>query len=140
MAPGTQARLICEWPDIVVGETVNVIKYDPTQGYLVRTSTTLDEIWLPAHVLSATHRKHWSFRFRKPSFAGQGRRSIDVNAFPETIAEISCPEFRDKIKDITAQRGSRIGFKCRVKVSGRNVHISWRKTEPDPCVMRNSGR
>lgn len=140
MAPGTQARLICEWPDMTIGDMVSIIKFDPIQGYLVRTNTNLEELWLPTHVLSNNHRKPWSFRFRKPSFATQGRRSIDANSYPENITEVTCPEFRDKITDITAECGSKVVFKCRVKFCGRNVHVSWRKTEPDPSVMRNSGR
>ncbi|XP_017782251.1 PREDICTED: triple functional domain protein-like isoform X2 [Nicrophorus vespilloides] len=140
MAPGTQARLVCEWPECNLGEAVTIIRYDSNQGYLVRTNTHLEEIWLPSHVLSNGNRKAWSFRFRKPSFT-PGRRSIDgTNIQENIIPEVSCPEFRDKVKDCTAQSGTKVVFKCRVKPCGRNVQITWKKTEPDPCVMRNSGR
>jgi len=51
-----------------------------------------------------------------------------------------CAEFLDKIKNLTSQCGSKVVFKCRVKHCGGNMKISWRKTEPDPCVLRSSGR
>lgn len=140
MAPGTQARLICEWPDLSIGEYVSIIRYDPHQGYLVRTNSNLEELWLPLHVLSNNHRKPWSFRFRKPSFATQGRKSIDITAFPEHIIEVTTPEFREKISDITSECGTKVIFKCRIKSYSKNIQVSWRKTEPDPSVMRNSGR
>lgn len=139
--PGTLARLVCEWPDLSLGDIVHIIRYDPIQGYLVHTNTHLEEIWLPAHVLSIYNRKPWSFRFRKPSFTTHGRRSVDGTSYQESvISEVSCPEFLDKIKNLTSQCGSKVVFKCRVKQCGGNMKISWRKTEPDPCVMRNSGR
>lgn len=139
MAPGTQARIVCEWPDLTLGDTVTVIKYDPTQGYLVRTNILLEELWLPSHViLSNNNRKPWSFRFRKSSLNSPvGRRSVDVTNYSENI---TCPEFREKIKDVSVQVGSKVMFMCKVKPCNKNLHISWRKTGPDPCVMRNSGR
>lgn len=141
MAPGTQARIICEWPEMNLGDAVTIIKYDPVQGYLVRNNTHLEEIWLPSHILSNNNRKPWSFRFRKPSFIAQGRRSIDVSNYTENITTyLTCPEFREKIKDVSVQCGSKVMFMCKLKPCGRNLHISWRKTGPDPCVLRNSGR
>lgn len=136
LPPGTQARIICDWPDLNNGDTVSVIAYDPTQGYLVRTNTELEEHWLPQQILTSCNRKPWSFRFRK-----HGRRSVDGSNYQDSImTEITCPEFSEKIKDVTIHCGLKAIFKCRVKPCGRNLHISWRKTEPDPCVMRNSGR
>ncbi|KAI4471045.1 rho guanine exchange factor-related [Holotrichia oblita] len=136
MPPGTQARIICEWPDMNVSDTVSVIAYDPLQGYLVRTNTELEEHWLPQQILANCSRKPWSFRFRK-----HGRRSVDASNYQDNImTEITCPEFSEKIKDVSIYCGSKAIFKCRVKPCGRNLHVSWRKTEPDPCVMRNSGR
>ncbi|XP_049818825.1 kalirin isoform X2 [Aethina tumida] len=132
MAPGTQARLVCEWPDVALGEVVTIIRYDASQGYLVRTNTHLEEMWVPAHILSNYNRKPWSFRFRKPT-----RRSIDNNAPPELIPEGSAPEFRDKLKDITVQSGTKVVFKCRVKNCGPNHKQSWKKLEPNMCVLRN---
>lgn len=140
MAPGTQARVVCEWPDLVLGEAVTIINFDATQGYLVRANSHLEEVWLPSHILSNNNRKPWSFRFRKSSFVTQGRRSIDTASFPENVPYLTCPEFREKIKDVSVQCGSKVMFMCRVKPCVKNLQISWRKTGPDPCVMRNSGR
>lgn len=140
MLPGSQARIVCEWPDMVLGDIVTIIKYDPTQGYLVRSNTHLDEIWLPSHILSNNNRKLWSFRFRKSSFAAQGRRSIDVTNITDNVTYLTCPEFIEKIKDVSVQCGSKVMFMCKVKPCVKNLQISWRKTGPDPCVMRNSGR
>lgn len=141
MAPGTQARIVCEWPELMLGDLVTITKYDPTQGYLVRTNVHLEEIWLPSHILSNNNRKPWSFRFRKTNLVtaqhGCGRRSIDVTNYSDNI---TCPEFREKIKDISVQCGSKVMFLCKVKPCTKNLQISWRKTGPDPCVMRNSGR
>uniref|UniRef100_A0A1Y1LMY4 Protein kinase domain-containing protein n=1 Tax=Photinus pyralis TaxID=7054 RepID=A0A1Y1LMY4_PHOPY len=141
MSPGTLARLVCEWPDLSLGDIVHIVQYDAIEGYLVRTTTHLEEIWLPVHVLSNYNRKPWSFRFRKPSFPSHGRRSVDGNSLQENVInEVSCPEFLDKMKNLAAQCGSKVVFKCKVKSCGGNMKISWRKTEPDPCVMRSSGR
>lgn len=141
MLPGTLARLICEWPNLSLGDIVTVVKYDSIQGYLVQTNTHLEEIWLPIHVLSIYNRKPWSFRFRKPTFSPHGRRSLDGNFNNERIiSEVSCPEFIDKLKNLSAQCGSNVVFKCRVKHCGGNMKISWRKTEPDQCVLRSTGR
>lgn len=54
--------------------------------------------------------------------------------------EITCPEFRDKMKDLTIQCGTKAMFQVRIKQCGKNVKFGWRKTEPDPCVIRQSGR
>ncbi|KAF5296697.1 hypothetical protein FQA39_LY12397 [Lamprigera yunnana] len=140
MSPGTLARLVCEWPDLSLGDIVHIIRYDSIEGYLVRTNIHLEEIWLPVHVLSNYNRKPWSFRFRKQNYSN-GRRSIEGNSFQENvISELSCPEFIDKIKNLTAQSGSKVIFSCKVKNLRGNMKISWRKTEPDPCMIRSSGR
>lgn len=130
MAPGTWARLVCEWPDLVLGDVVHVLKHDPVEGYLVRSNHHLEELWLPAHVLSNYNRKPWSFRFRKASFTT--RQTVDP--------EVSCPEFVEKIRNTSTQVGSKVVFRCHFRNTGGNTKISWRKTEPDPCVMRSSGR
>lgn len=139
MAPGTPARLVCEWPNLNLGDVVHITKFDPIQGYLVRTNSNLEEIWLPAHVLSANHnRKPWGFRFRKPSFATHtARRSAE---YQDAIAEVHCPEFIDKVKNAFAQSGSKVTFKCRLKQCGGNLKVSWRKVDPDPSPIRSSGR
>lgn len=136
MPPGTQARIISDWPNLNIGDIVSVIVYEPSQGYLVRTNTELEEHWLPQHILSNCSRKPWPFRFRK-----HGRRSVDGTHYQDNIiTEVTCPEFSDKIKDLSVCYGSKAIFRCRVKPCGTNLHISWRKTEPDPSVMRNIGR
>lgn len=132
MAPGTQARLVCEWPDLTLGEVVSIIRYDATQGYLVRTNSNLEEMWLPAHILSNYNRKPWSFRFRKP-----GRRTIDGHSIQETISEGPSPEFRDKLKDITVHSGTKVVLKCRIKNCGQVTKHSWKKLEPNLCILRN---
>ncbi|CAH0547746.1 unnamed protein product, partial [Brassicogethes aeneus] len=132
MAPGTQARLVCEWPEATLGDVVTIIRYDATQGYLVRNNAHLDEIWLPAHILSNYNRKPWSFRFRKPT-----RRSIDNTNTPDVIPEGPIPEFRDKLKDLTVHGGTKVVLKCRVKNCGPNNKQSWKKLEPNMCVLRN---
>lgn len=140
MAPGTPARLVCEWPNLNLGDVVHITKFDPIQGYLVRTNSNLDEIWLPAHVLSANpnNRKPWGFRFRKPSFVSHtARRSAE---YQDVIAEVHCPEFIDKVKYTFAQSGSKVTFKCRLKQCGGNLKVSWRKMDPDPSLIRSSGR
>lgn len=132
---GTQARVICEWPDLTLGSTVTVLQSDPIQGHLIKLTTNSNELWVPAHVLSCYNRKAWSFRFRKTG----GRRTVESNSCPENLSsstEIACPEFQEKIRDVTAVCGARVAFKCCVKKCGGNVKISWRKTEPDPCVVR----
>lgn len=129
MAPGTQARLICEWPELTLGEVVSVIRFDASQGYLVRTNSNLEECWLPAHVLSSYNRKPWSFRFRKPV-----RRTIDGNQ--ETITEGPIPEFRDKLKDISVHSGTKVVLKCRVKNCGQVIKQGWKKMEPNLCILR----
>ncbi|EFA00236.2 Kalirin-like Protein [Tribolium castaneum] len=121
MAPGTQARLITEWPDLSLGEVVTIIRYDTSQGYLVHTQTHSEELWLPAHALSNYNRKPWPFRFKKPAI----------------IPELAPPEFRDSLRDVTVQSGAKIVLKCRVKNCGRSPKISWKKLEPNMCVLRN---
>lgn len=138
MSPGTQARVISEWPNLILGSPVSVLQFDPVRGYLVKTSTNMNEIWVPIHVLSNSSRKPWSFKFRRANLPAQSKRSLDGSE--ATLAEVSCPEFQDKIEDVVAHCGTKVVFKCKVKNSGGNIKISWRKTEPDPCVMRNSGR
>ncbi|VEN44689.1 unnamed protein product, partial [Callosobruchus maculatus] len=132
MPPGTQARLVCEWPDLSLGEIVTVIRYESTQGYLVRTNANQEELWVPAHVLSNHSRKPWSFRFRKTS-----RRSIDANANQEGTSTGPLPEFCDRLKDITVQSGTKVILKCRVKNCGQSTKYSWKKLEPSLCVLRN---
>lgn len=132
MAPGTQARLISEWPDLSLGEVVTIIRYDTSQGYLVHTQTHSEEMWLPAHVLSNYNRKPWSFRFKKPT-----RRIIDSSYHDTIIPEITPPEFRDQLRDVTVQCGAKVVLKCRVKNCGRNPKINWRKLEPNLCFLQN---
>lgn len=131
---GMQARVVCEWPDLTLGSVVTVLQYEPVRGYLIKTNGNSAEIWVPAHILSAYNRKAWSFRFRKNG----GRRTVESNSCPENLSgvEITCPEFQEKTRDVTAACGARVALKCRVKRCGGSVKISWRKTEPDPCVMR----
>lgn len=131
MAPGTQARLVCEWPDLNLGEVVTIIRYDATQGYFVRTNANLEEIWVPAHTLSNYNRKPWSFRFKK------NNRRFD-NAIQENSApEGALPEFRDRLKDITVQSGTKVVLKCKVKNCGQVVKQNWKKLEPNLCILRN---
>lgn len=141
LAPGTPARLICDWLDLHLGDVVHIIRFDANQGYLVRTSSRLEEVWLPPNVLSYQNRKPWSFRFRKPSFSSHGRKSVDCSSYQDNIImEITVPEFRDKMTDLTIQCGTKAMFQVRIKHCGKNVKFGWRKTEPDPCVIRQSGR
>lgn len=134
MQSGMQARVISEWPELTLGSVVTVLQHDPIQGYLIKPTANTNEIWVPIHILSYYNRKAWSFRFRKTG----SRRTVESNSCPEnlTAIEVSCPEFQDKIKDVTAACGARVALKCRVKKCGGTMKISWRKTEPDPCVMR----
>ncbi|KAJ8956994.1 hypothetical protein NQ318_012159 [Aromia moschata] len=129
MAPGTQARLVCEWPDLTLGEVVTVIRYDATQGYLVRTNANLEERWIPAHVLSSHNgRKPWSFRFRR-----NARRPAD--GAPDQVAGEGCaPEIRDRLKDVTVRSGTKVVLRCRVRGAARH---SWKKLEPNLCVLRD---
>lgn len=141
MAPGTPARLVCDWLDLHLGDVVHIIRFDANQGYLVRTSSPLEEVWVPVHILSYQNRKPWTFRFRKPSFSSHGRKSIDCSPYQDNIiTEIAVPEFRDKMKDVSIQSGLKATFKVRIKHCGKNLKYGWRKTEPDPCVIRQSGR
>lgn len=126
MPPGTQARLVCEWPCLNLGDLVTIIGYEPTQGYQVRSTTNLDELWIPAHVLANHNRKPWSFRFKKP------RKSLEG-----VISENPVPEFRDKMKDITVQTGSKVVLKCRVRNCNRNTKLTWKKVEPNLGVLQN---
>ncbi|KAJ8968251.1 hypothetical protein NQ317_012960 [Molorchus minor] len=121
MAPGTQARLVCEWPDLTSGGN--------RHGYFVRTNATLEETWVLTHVLSNYTRKPWSFRFKK------GRRLTDENVIVES--EGSPPEFRDKLKDITVQSGTKVVLKCRVKNCGPNSRSNWKKLEPNLFILKN---
>lgn len=132
MQTGMQARVVCEWPDLALGSVVTILQSDPIQGYLIKTNAM--EIWVPAHVLSYYNRKAWSFRFRKTG----GRRPAESNSCPENLsnAEVACPEFHEKIRDVAVTCGARAALKCKVKKCGGTTKISWRKTEPDPCVMR----
>jgi hypothetical protein len=134
MAPGTQARLIYEWPELTLGDVVTIIRYDTTQGYLVHTQTNSEEMWLPAHVLSNYNRKPWTFRFKKPP-----RKPIESSCQENVIPEASLPEFRDKLRDVTVQCGAKVVLKCRVKKCGRNPKLNWKKLEPNLCILR-SGR
>lgn len=133
MAPGSQARLVCEWPDLNLGEVVTVIRFDATQGYLVKTSTNLDEVWVPAHVLSNYNRKPWSLRFRRH----RSRRTNEGSPVQETIAEGPLPEFSDKLKDITVQSGTKVVLRCKVRNCGQICRNSWKKLEPHLTVLRN---
>ncbi|KAK9877206.1 hypothetical protein WA026_016953 [Henosepilachna vigintioctopunctata] len=132
MAPGCQARLICEWPDLILGDIVTIIKYDSGQGYLVRTNAHLEEIWLPAHVLSAYSRRPWSFKFKKP-----GRKVQDVS-HETTIAENPLPEFIDPLRDVCAHSGSEVTFRCRIRHGGRTTKLCWKKLEPEVVILRNA--
>nr|CAD7398873.1 unnamed protein product [Timema poppensis] len=82
--PGSVVKVLAEFralrPGELVankGESVQIVAYNPQRGYLVLRQSDAEEGWLPAHVLShqaVVARKPWSFRFRKPSFSGSGRR------------------------------------------------------------------
>lgn len=155
LAPGTLARTIVHFGDTHPGDVVTIIRFDASQGYLVR-STNLEELWLPGHVLATAtsaggnSRKPWSFRFRKQSSSSNGANSPTtvspmigeervVNGIGEQL--LSCPEFRDRLQDVRAPSGSRVTLQVRTQVcTNLSTQITWRKTEPDPCVMRNSGR
>lgn len=136
MPPGTQARTICEMQNIPLGAIVTVLQYSASHGYLIRDNSLMTEAWVPPNVLSNCNRKPWSFKFRKGSLS-QAKR---LGESETPLIEVSCPEFEEKIKDVGVQCGAKVVFKCKVKKCGGSTKISWRKTEPDPCVMRNSGR
>ncbi|XP_018325506.1 triple functional domain protein isoform X1 [Agrilus planipennis] len=138
LLPGMQARVVVDWPDMVLGEIIQIIQQDPVKGYLVKPNDSQEEKWLPSHVLTYHNRKHWPFKFKK----SQGRRSLDSNLCSETsTSETSHPEFKEKLRNITAQCGSKVTFKCIInKVSGTSVKANWRKIEPDPCALRSNGR
>lgn len=123
MAPGTQARVISEWPDLTLGEIVTIIRYDPNQGYQIHSQTTSKELWVPPRVLSNYSKKPWNFKFRKP------RKSAEDNI----IIESPIPEIRDKLKDVTVQTGSKVTFKCRIK-NCKNLKIVWRKADSN-CIF-----
>lgn len=128
MAPGTQARLICDWSELSIGEVVTIIRYESTQGYLVHTNTNSDELWLPFHILSNHNRKPWTLRFKKAA-----KKSVEADIIPEHMP----PEIIDKLKDVTVQCGSKVILKCRVRNCGQNPKIIWKKLEPNSCLMRN---
>lgn len=128
MAPGTQARLICDWSELSTGEVVTIIRYEATQGYFVHIHTNSDEVWLPPHILSNHNRKPWTLRFKKTA-----KKSID----PDIIPEHHPPEVKDKLKDVTVQCGSKVVLKCRVRNCGRSPKIIWKRLEPNTCLMRN---
>lgn len=138
LPPGTQARVISEWIDVNVGEIINIIKYNPTQGYLVRTNSKQEEFWVPVHVLTNNNRKPWTFRFRKPVI--QERRSVDMSSYVERSSELTYPKFVFKLTDANIVCGSKVLFKCKVKPFDKNLRISWQKIKPDQLVIRNSGR
>nr|CAD7440802.1 unnamed protein product [Timema bartmani] len=87
--PGSVVKVLAEFralrPGELVankGECVQIVAYNPQRGYLVLRQSDAEEGWLPAHVLShqaVVARKPWSFRFRKPSFSGGGRRGSPFN-------------------------------------------------------------
>lgn len=130
MAPGTQARLTCEWSDFNAGDVVTIVRYDAAQGYLVRSPTNEEEFWLPIHVLSNYHnRKQWSFRFRK---SNQSRKFITEPSSP--VNEL--PEFRERLKDVTVQCGGRAVLKCTVKNCSPNSKQTWQKLEQNLCQTR----
>ncbi|KAL3284862.1 hypothetical protein HHI36_019000 [Cryptolaemus montrouzieri] len=133
MAPGSQARLVCEWPDLNLGDIVTIMKFDPTQGYLIRTNSHLEEIWLPAHVLSAYSRRPWSFKFKKPS------RRFPENALADKpIAENPLPEFIEPIKDVAVHAGSEVTLRCRIRHGSRTTKLSWKKLEPEVVILKNA--
>ncbi|XP_045464356.1 kalirin isoform X2 [Harmonia axyridis] len=133
MSPGSQARLVCEWPELALGDIVTVIKHDQTQGYLVRTNSHLEEIWVPAHVLSAYNRRPWSFKFKKP-----GRRSQENSLQEPSIAENPLPEFIEPLRDANAHTGSEVTLRCRIRHHGRATKICWRKMEPEVVVLQTA--
>lgn len=132
---GTQARVICDWFDINVGDIVNIIKYESSRGYLVRTSENSEELWVPTHVLSNNNRKPWSFSFKKPA-----RRSMDAGTSIDMSNELCQPEFVSKIIDTSVVCGSRAVFKCKIKPFDKNTKVNWQKIEPDILMIRSTGR
>lgn len=127
---------------------ITVIKYDENQGYLVLVNVARQKIWLPATVISGCSRKPWNFGFvalqpptpqiliktyrkKKPSFRLEG------NGTPTIQESELIPEFRDRLRDLTVQAGSKVILKCRVRQCGPNCRQTWKKLDPSMCVLRN---
>ncbi|CAH1132932.1 unnamed protein product [Ceutorhynchus assimilis] len=133
LAPGTQARIISEYAGLNIGDVVTIITFDATQGYCVLANVLRQQKWLPASCISHHGRKHWNFGFKKPPAIKPPTNGTHV----DTILEGPLPEFKDRLKDITIQSGSKVILKCRVKQCGPNCRQSWKKLEPNLCILRN---
>ncbi|XP_060534993.1 triple functional domain protein isoform X2 [Cylas formicarius] len=132
MAPGTQVRVVREYPNVNLGEVVTIIRYDANKGYLVLVNCAMEETWLPPHVISNHGRKPWPFAFRKLT-----RKPTDDNALYENPIEECLPEITDRLKDVTVQAGSKVTLRCRIRNGGQTTRHSWKKLEPNLCVLRN---
>ena len=194
MAPGSVVKVMADFRAIRAdelaankGESVQVVSFSPARGYLVRRQVgegDSEEGWVPAHVLSHHHhhhhhhhhpgsdvtlpRKPWSFRFRKPSFSGGGRRGerrsfdggmgsplLSINGggskpsgdslIPECAAPP--PEFRERLCDVSAPCGGRVELRCRLQCHPNcevgDMNIVWKKCSGDngvSTVIRSGGR
>ncbi|XP_066250215.1 triple functional domain protein isoform X1 [Euwallacea similis] len=150
LAPGTQAVVTREHPGVNLGEALTVVKFDENQGYLVLINTVHQKIWLPSCVISGCARRPWNFGY-SPSTSVQtppphmtsrlkktSSKLSPINGqAPTTIPEGPLPEFRDRLKDVTVQGGSKVILKCRVRHCGPNCRQSWKKLDPNLCILRN---
>nr|CAD7256616.1 unnamed protein product [Timema shepardi] len=157
--PGSVVKVLAEFralrPGELVankGESVQIVAYNPQRGYLVLRQSDAEEGWLPAHVLAhqaVVARKPWSFRFRKPSFSGGGRRgerrSFDggLNTSPllsqnskqsdRFILEcpLPAPEFQEVLSNTSALCSGRAELRCKLSCSAScemtDVSVTWRR-------------
>ncbi|XP_076272417.1 trio Rho guanine nucleotide exchange factor isoform X4 [Rhynchophorus ferrugineus] len=130
LAPGTQARVIQEYPKVNLGEVVTIIKYDAHKGYLVCINVVREKVWLPAHVISnpITVQKPWNLRLNKFPLNG------NVN---DHHGEAAIPEIFERLQDVVVQPGAKIVLRCRVRNYGQHCRQSWKKLEPNLCILRN---
>lgn len=132
LAPGTQARIIREYPKVNLGEVVTIIKYDANKGYLVCVNVVREKVWLPAYVISNPSQKPWNFRFKKPP------RTLPTNGnIPESPQEGPVPDITDRLQDLVVQAGSKIVLCCRIRGHTPHCRQSWKKLEPNLCILRN---
>ncbi|PSN40489.1 hypothetical protein C0J52_05229 [Blattella germanica] len=190
MAPGSVVKVAADFRAIRgdelaanKGENVQIVSFSPARGYLVRRQSGEgdgEEGWVPAHILSIQQhhhhtgsdvtlpRKPWSFRFRKPSFSGGGRRGerrsfdggmgsplLSINGggnkpsndsfIPECAAPP--PEFRERLCDVSVPCGAKVELRCRLQCHPHcdvgDMNIMWKKCCGDnvvSTVIRSGGR
>ncbi|XP_066996303.2 kalirin [Anabrus simplex] len=118
--------------DMNKGEAAEVKAFSPERGYLIHQhgdiKETEEEGWAPQQVV----RKPWSFRFRKPSFGGGGRRgerrSFDGgHSSPLREYPVSPPEFQERLQDLSVPCGTRAELRCRLQCDASDVNIVWKK-------------